>query len=35
MPYDDLFYQRTMGDPVMTTGEDTVVPISRAVNVSV
>ena len=35
MPHDDLFYQRTMGDPVMTTGADTVVPISRAVNVSV
>ena len=35
MPHDDLFYQRIIRGRSVTTGTDTVVPISRAVNVSV
>ena len=35
MPHDDLFNPRTTGDPGMTSATDTVVPISRAVNVGV
>ena len=35
MPHDDLFCYRTFGDRFVTTGTETVVPISRAVNVSV
>ncbi len=35
MPHDDLSYPRTIRHRIVTTGTDTVVPISRAVNVSV
>ena len=35
MPHDDLFCLRTIRGCIVTTGTDTVVPISRAVNVSV
>lgn len=35
MPHDDLFLPCSRGDRVVTTSTDTVVPISRAVNVSV
>jgi hypothetical protein len=35
MPHDDLFYPRAIRGRSVTTGTDTVVPISRAVNVSV
>ena len=35
MPHDDLFCLRDLRGRIVTTGADTVVPISRAVNVSV
>ena len=35
MPHDDLFCLRDLRVRIVTTGTDTVVPISRAVNVSV
>ena len=35
MPHDDLLQPFDRRDPVVTAGSDTVVPISRAVNVSV
>ncbi|SFO16104.1 hypothetical protein SAMN05428984_2401 [Sphingomonas sp. OK281] len=35
MPHDDHFSHRDLRDRIVTTGTDTVVPISRAVNVSV
>ncbi len=35
MPHDDLFLSCNIRDSVVTMGADTVVPISRAVNVSV
>jgi hypothetical protein len=35
MPHDDLFCLRDLRVRIVTTGMDTVVPISRAVNVSV
>ncbi len=35
MPHDDLFCLRDLRVCIVTTGTDTVVPISRAVNVSV
>jgi hypothetical protein len=35
MPHDDLFCLRDLRGRIVTAGADTVVPISRAVNVSV